>query len=213
MGASNLAARRAAKANRRKAIVFEKRKNELAMASPAGQAAQAAAMPIRACLLSEDLFETGMGTLVLARGAGAGPVFFEAYLLDTFCRGVKDVMARTLDSGQQLDACIDQLNASTPLVAVDPSYARKLLRDLVQWSGSIGFPPPRSFAALEQLFGDVDADACNTEFEFGQAGKPLYVSGPGEPLGKSRRVVDLLSARLGSNGFNYIVGSAGPRIG
>jgi len=135
MAASNLAARRGAKANRRKAIVAQKRKLEAAEASPAGQALQAAALPIRACLLSEELFDTGMGTLVLARGATVGPIFFEVYLLDTFCRGVKNIIFRTMDQ-DQLDFYIDRLEAASPMTAVDPSYARKLVRDLVRCAGA-----------------------------------------------------------------------------
>ena len=204
MAASNLAARRGAKANRRKAIVAQKRKLDFAAASPAGQALQAAALPIRACLLSEELFDTGMGTLILARGATVGPIFFEAYLLDTFCRGVKDVMFRTMDQ-DQLDFCIDRLEAASPMTAVDPSYARKLVRDLVRWSRSIGFPPPRDFAALERLFGDVDADACTTEFGFGQDGKPFYISGLNETTNDGLRAVKHLQTELGAGNFEYLV--------
>ena len=204
MAASNLAARRGAKANRRKAIVAQKRKLEAAEASPAGQELQAAALPIRACLLSEELFDTGMGTLVLARGATVGPIFFEVYLLDTFCRGVKNIIFRTMDQ-DQLDFYIDRLEAASPMTAVDPSYARKLVRDLVRWSRSIGFPPPREFAALERLFGDVDPDACKTEFDFGQDGKPFYISGPNETTNDGLRAVKHLQGQLGTGNFEYMV--------
>ena len=43
----------------------------------------------------------------------------------------------------------------TPLVSVDPSHARKLLRDLVQWSGSLGFRHTGT-SRSERLFGHVD---------------------------------------------------------
>jgi len=73
MGASNLAVRRAAKANRRKAIVAQKRKAEAVGGTLAGQVARVTALPIRHCLCTENLFGIGMGTVVLAR-AGVWPV-------------------------------------------------------------------------------------------------------------------------------------------
>ncbi|MGA3402490.1 MAG: hypothetical protein ABSC95_25040 [Acetobacteraceae bacterium] len=203
-GASNLAARRAAKANRRKAIVAQKRKAEAAGSTPAGQVARAAALPVRDCLCTENLFEIGMGTLTLARGSTAGSVVVGACLLDTFCRGVKDVMIRTM-SGEEFEAYVDKLDDATPLVPVDPGHARKLLRDLTRWSGSLGFQPHRDFATVERLFGDVDPQACDTTFEFGMNGKPLYTSGPGEASAASRRDVEQLRAQLGPDGFHYMV--------
>jgi len=64
------------------------------------------------------------------------------------------------------------------MASVDPSYARKLLRDVAAWAASIGFAPHRDFAAIERLFGDVSADASHAAFQFGREGKPLYVQSP-----------------------------------
>jgi hypothetical protein len=205
MAASNLAARRAAKANRRKAIVAQKRKSEVAESTQAGQAIRAAALPIRHCLLTESLFETGIGTLILARGSTVGSLAVAGFLLDTYCRGVKDVMFRTMDAGQ-LAPYLDMLRETTPLAPVEPSYARKLLRDLTRWSASLGFPPPRDFAAVERLFGTVDPQACDVAFEFGTGGKPLYMSGSGERLSVAHQQVKRLQERLGPDNFHYVVG-------
>jgi hypothetical protein len=209
MGTSNLAARRGAKANRRKAIVAQKRKAGALGETLAGRVTRATAAPIRHCLLTESLFETGIGTLVLARGSVAGQLAVGAFLLDAFCLGVKDVMFRPME-GSQLAAYLDRLSAVTPQVPVDPSYARKLLRDLVLWSGSLGFQPHPDFTTVERLFGDVDPEACETAFEFGQDGKPLYVPGPSEPPLLVRRRMDQLSRQLGPDGFHYIVPVQGP---
>jgi hypothetical protein len=206
MGASNLAARRAAKANRRKAIVAQKRKAEAVESTPAGQAIHAAALPIRHCLMTETLFETGIGTLILARGSTVGRLAIAGFLLDSYCRGVKDVMFRTMDVGE-LAPYLDMLRETTPLVSVDPSYARKLLRDLTRWSASLGFPPPRNFAAVERLFGTVDPQACDVAFELGMGGKPLYVSGPGESVSVAHQHVERLQEQLGPDNFHYVVGS------
>jgi hypothetical protein len=204
MGRSNLAARRGAKANRRKAIVAQKRKAEAVGETMAGQVARAAAAPIQCCLLTECLFETGIGTLLFARGSGAGQFVVGVFLLDTFCLGIKDIVLRPM-AAAQLDDDLDMLSAATLMVPVDPGYARKLVRDLAQWSGSLGFQPHADFAMAERLFGDIDPQACETTFKFGQGGKPLYMAGPSEPPPLVRRRMEQLSTQLGSDGFDYIV--------
>jgi hypothetical protein len=202
MGKVNLAARRGAKANRRKAIVAQKRKAEAIGGTLAGQVARAAAAPIRCCLLSERLFDNGMGTLILARGDAFGQCVVAGFLLDTFGLGVKDVMFRPIETGK-LASYVDLLGSATPMVTIEPSYARKLLRDLVMWSGSRGLQPHPDFAAVERLFGDVDPQLCEDAFEFGHGGKPLYVADLSEipPLVGGR--TDQLSAELQPGDFDY----------
>jgi hypothetical protein len=62
MMAPNIAQKRAAKANRRKAMVAEKRKSELVSSSLAGQVARATPLPIQHCLLSGNLRDSGIAT-------------------------------------------------------------------------------------------------------------------------------------------------------
>lgn len=204
MGSSNIAARRGAKASRRKAIVAQKRKAEAFGDTLAGRVARAATAPILYCLLAESLFESGIGTLALARGSLIGQPAFAVFLLDTYCQGVKDVASRTLE-GQQLMSYLDRMSDATPMLPVDPAYARKLLRDLVRWSGALGFQPHPDFAAVEGLFGKVDPQTCETTFAFGRDGKPLYMPGPSEPPLLVRRRIEHLSRQLGPDGFHYIV--------
>ncbi len=188
MGKTNLAARRGAKANRRKAIGAQKRKAEAVGGTLAGQVARAAAAPIRCCLLSEGLFGNGMGTLLLARGSGVGQLMVGAFLLDTFGLGIKDIVLRPMGAAQ-LDGYLDMMNAATPMTPVDPGYGRKLLRELAQWSASRGFNAHPDFVATERLFGDVDPQTCQDTFEFGLGGKPLYVGDLSDaPLLLSRRM-------------------------
>jgi hypothetical protein len=60
--ATNMALKRAAKANRRKAVVAEKRKLELCNDTLTARVLRAAHAPIRHCLVPETLFDAGIGT-------------------------------------------------------------------------------------------------------------------------------------------------------
>jgi hypothetical protein len=185
--ATNMALKRAAKANRRKAVLAEKRKSETLAAALPEQVRRAADTPIQHCLLSEGLFECGMGTLLLARGVTTEHFKAGVFLLDLFCLGVKDVMFRSM-TGEELEEFSEVMGATAPLEPVEPSYARKLLRDLAIWAQANGFSPARDFAAVERLFGDVSAEACDAAFQFGREGKPLYVGDLSDAAAWRRRI-------------------------
>jgi hypothetical protein len=164
-----------------------KRKAELLTTPLIEEVQRAAKSPIQYCLLSEGLLECGMGTLVLARGATME--YFKAgiFLLDTFCLRIKDVMFRSMTE-EQLALFISRMSSTAPLTAIEPSTARKLLRELAAWARGLGFAPAQDFVVVEQLFGEVSAETCETSFQFGHEGKPLYIGDLSDETVWRRRV-------------------------
>jgi hypothetical protein len=203
--ATNMALKRARKAQRRKQVVAQKRRIETLEASLPARVLRAAPAPIQYCVLTEALFEAGIGTVIVARGATADYLAVGSFLLDVFCLGIKDVMFDSLDS-DEFDTYVAVADAGSPLVPVHPSDARKLLRGLAAWSQSIGFAPHHDFAAVERIFGDVSADASDAVFRFGRDGKPFYVPGPFESATLIRRRIEQLRKHLGDDGFVRLAG-------
>jgi hypothetical protein len=199
---TNMALKRARKAQKRKQVLAQKRRAEVLEASLPARVLRAARAPIQHCFLSESLFEIGIGTLVLARGVTRNHLEFSSFLLDTFCLGIKDVMFESVD-GEVFEDYMEMTEAESPMVDVDPAYARKLLRDLAAWSKSIGFAPHRDFAAVERMFGDVSADASEENFRFGRDGKPVYIPGPTDTGPLIQRRIAQLRNILGDDGFGF----------
>jgi hypothetical protein len=142
------------------------------------------------------------GTLVLARGASPYRIAFSSFLIDVFCLGIKNVMFESVE-GEIFDTYMNVMDAASPMVPVDPTDARKLLRDLAAWSQSIGFAPHRDFAAVERIFGDVSADASGAAFRFGRDGKPVYIPGPNDTVAVIRQLTAQLQKYLGDDGFGF----------
>jgi hypothetical protein len=67
---------------------------------------RAAIAPIRHCLLPEALLETGIGTLILARGTTADQLAMGAFLIDVWCLGVKDALFQSVDA-QDFEMYVD----------------------------------------------------------------------------------------------------------
>ena len=200
--ATNIAVKRARKAQRRKQVVAQKRRAEVLEASLPARVLRAAHAPIQHCFLTESVFDIGMGTLVLARGATPHHISLSSFLIDVFCLGIKDVMFDLFER-DVFEMYMDATDAMSPMISVDPSYARKLLRDLAAWSQSIGFAPHRDFAVVERMFGDVSADASDAIFRFGRDGKPVYIPGPIETAPLIRRRIEQLQKYLGDDGFGF----------
>jgi hypothetical protein len=116
-------------------------------------------------------------------------------------------MYRELDESE-MEELLEGAGATAPLAPVDPSYARKLLRDATAYARSLGLPPHPDYASVELMFGDVAADACDVEFQFGCEGRPLYVPGPTESPTQIRRRIDRLRRHLGDDGFDFGIAEA-----
>jgi hypothetical protein len=201
---TNMAVKRAKKAQRRKQVVAQKRRAEAVEASLPARVLRAAQAPIRHCFLTESVFEIGMGTLVLTRGGTQDHLTLSSFLIDTFCLGIKDVMFQPIER-EVFEMYMERMGGGSPMVSVDPSYARKLLHDLAAWSQSIGFAPHRDFAAVERIFGDAGADAGDEVFRFGRDGKPCYIPGPSDTPSLVQRRIAQLQKHLGDDGFGFEV--------
>jgi hypothetical protein len=200
--ATNMALKRARKAQKRQQVVAQKRRAEALEASLPARVVRAADAPIQHCFLTESVFEIGMGTLVLARGATPHHLAFSSFLIDVFCLGIKDVMFELVER-EAFEMYMNVTDAGSPMVSVDPSYARKLLRDLSAWSKSIGFAPHRDFAAVERMFGEVSADASDAVFRFGRDGKPFYIPGPIDTAPQIQRRIAHLQKYFGDDSFGF----------
>ena len=204
------AQKRAVKAARRKNLLAERGKAAAAgnQMSLAMRLRRMAGAPIHTCLIGERLPEIGAGYLVLARKAADGRMAMAVFLLDVYCVGVKDVILR-VDQASEIERFIEMLAQTQPMLAIQPTHARKLLRDLVAWSRSIGLAPHPDYAIAEPLFGDVSADSSDESFRFGKDGKPFLIQGPSDTPARIRKRIEALRRTVGDGGFDYMLDAGG----
>jgi hypothetical protein len=202
--ARNPAVKKAAKAAKRKAVVAAKRKIEIAASSFGGRIREAARQPILQCLLSENLFKNGVGTVTLIRGVSREQQHIGVFMLDTFCLGVKDAYFRTVDR-QEADCILEIQHQADATAPIAPGEARKLLQDAVAWAAGNGFVAPEEYASLERLFGDVVPAGTNYVARFGHEGRVFYIPGPSESPADIRRRTRLVQSRFGAEAIGSIL--------
>jgi hypothetical protein len=197
----------ATKSAKRKTQLINKRSK---LRSDSYPAARAARFPIHDCLIPDNLFEFGIGTVILSRSLPNGELALTMFLVDVFCLGIKDAFYRIL-SQREYELYVDQIAGNTDLESVHPSCLRKLVEGAVQYARELGFAPHSDYGRAAKLFGDIDAAACPVRYTFGKNGKPVYISGTHESPAQSRRILETLARRLGPDEFHFatVTGSTG----
>lgn len=165
--------------------------------------------PVHECLVPVELFEMGIGNLVLSRRLANGEIVAAFFLVDVFCLGVKNAFFRVLPE-HEYRSMVRDVSRHEALTTMEPACMRKLVEGAEAYARDLGFSPHPDYHVSKLIFGDIDPDECPTSFTFGKDGKPFYVSGPHETPARSRRIVDTLAKRCGPDGFHYLVGLGGP---
>jgi hypothetical protein len=166
--------------------------------------AVAAASPIHECLAPASLFDVGIGSVVVSRKMPKGEIGFGVFLVDAFCLGVKDSFF-SVRPQDEYEGWIGRIREKENLQPVEPAFAVKLIESAAAYARGLGLNPHRDYALDKKIFADIAPAACPREFTFGKDGKPRYVAGPYETEADSRRIIDILTKKLGPGGFHYLV--------
>jgi hypothetical protein len=166
---------------------------------------RAAVAPVLDCCVVDGIWEMGIGTVLLSRKLPDGQVAFGNFLVDVQCLGVKDADGDIIPQSVYRERLLEPMRGRMDLVDVEPAYARKLVEGAVAYAAELGFRPHRDYERARPIFGDIDPSECRDEFEFGQDGKPFFVSGPYDSPEKCRRIVHQLHEHCGPGGYEYIV--------
>jgi hypothetical protein len=158
---------------------------------------------------SAELFEIGGGSLVVARFKADGRVEAGFFLLDVYCLGVKDAGFARFDSHAQYEReLLERISPHSPPVAMTPGAARRLVEEAVRYAGGLGFAPGADYKLACRVFGGIEPQG-EEPLVFGKDGKPFYVQGPSESPERCDRILRTLAARLGEDGFHYLLAPDG----
>jgi hypothetical protein len=196
--------RKAAKAARRKAIVAEKKRLGTSGSGLVGRVQFAARFPVALCVMPSELFEIGIGHVVIGRELPSGLLACGFFLVDVFCLGVKDAHFGEMEP-DQVQAFLASSGDTQTFVDLAPACACKLIEGAVDYATDLGLAPAKDYGVVQGIFGDLEPDACSNTFTFGKDGKPLYVPGPLDTPARIRAVNLALENHLGGDGSNRLI--------
>jgi hypothetical protein len=196
-------ARQQKKAARQKARRAEKRAELVRREShdPTVRLQRAARWPVVRALAGADLWEDGIGYLVIAREEAEGRLVYASFLVDVLCLGVKDSFwdAGTLGDFNKM---IERMGKAQAMVPIAPACLVKVVKGAVEFAGWFGFVPHPDFRHTSALLEGIDPAVCPQDYAFGRDGKPFYFRGPNESLAEAQAI----AARVREAGGHYVVG-------
>jgi hypothetical protein len=164
--------------------------------------------PIHEALISEAVHNIKQGTVILSRKSGES-IAVAVFLVDTGCMGIKSAFGRLMRAAVYSDF-LAKFRTSENFIAAKPECLRKLVEGALAYAADLGFSPDPDYHRVKVLFGDIDLGGCTQEFEFGEDGKPYYVSGPNDSPARIRAVMKQLNRRCGGpEGFHFMIASPG----
>jgi hypothetical protein len=163
-------------------------------------------MKTHEALWPTDLFEKGIGWVIVARSKPAGQrVEAGLFLVDVGCLGVKFAAYENCDRPDYLQRIRGHYESEFPMAPVEPACARKFVEQATEYARNLGFAPHPDYKQAARVFGGLNAGECAQNFVFGREGKPFYFQGPRETEHQARRIVSQLEQRCGAGNFDYVM--------
>jgi hypothetical protein len=160
--------------------------------------------PLFQCFASAEMFDVGIGNVLISRRGKDGLIAASVFLVDIFCLGVKNTVFRLMSPFKYAETLLS-LEMTEDLMEIPPECARKLVEGAVAYAEDLGFSPHPDYQIARHIFDNIDSNACKTSFEFGSDGIPFYVSGPNESREDTKRILKQLERRCGPDGFEYAI--------
>ena len=161
--------------------------------------------------IGTDLAEHGMAWAMLVRQRDGGWCELGAFLVDTWCLGVKDAYYDELPA-DEVQAFVDDQLPADMREEVEPACVRALVEGAAAYAQSLGFLPHRDFRKARKVLGSLKSTDCTRAFTFGRGGRPCFMADPDDDEARINRVLAVLTARVGAEGFDF-VDTAGPEEG
>lgn len=153
--------------------------------------------------IGKDWREHGLANLIVTKRRDDGSVDFGVFIVDTWCLGVKDAFGEADVPESAFRENIDEQLPEDLREPIHPSCAKKLIEGAIAYAEGLGFSPHRDFRKARRVLSGLDATLCPTSFTFGRDGRPCYVPGDDDTPERIQRVLAILEAALGPDGFDF----------
>lgn len=128
------------------------------------------------CYVHDGWEEGGMATLQVLGHAPGGKLCHAAFLVDTWCVGLKDAFGRREIARLEFDEMLDRMSGMMDMVPLDPAEAKRLVAGAIRFSRRNGFRLPPHYDRWTAIFGDLgDIDSADLTGFGVEGGRLRYV--------------------------------------
>jgi len=162
--------------------------------------------PFYECLMPHNLFDTGIGNLLITKVTPQGEIAVCSFIVDVYCLGVKQVLFKTLSLPEYeniFKPSIMQSHGGYTFQKIKPACAKKLIEGAVAYANKLGLATHKDYPALNTIFGEEKLGRCWTRYRYGKDKMPYYVKGPNESSAESKKIIQTLEQSCGLGNFHF----------
>lgn len=162
---------------------------------------KARSLPMGKCYVTPDWKEDGMAQIVITRKRSNGNLVMGAFLVDTFCLGVKDAGYNEDIPVSEFEECLDDYRNDTGMDEISYDEAHNIIYGAMAFAEEGGIKPSKEFYPAGYILEEDTEDIPLIEYDFGKDGKHFLVIGPD---GSEKKYLHTLQKNLGDD-FDYVM--------
>ena len=141
----------------------------------------ASKFPVYECLLADNGWDKhGMAVLYVCRQVLDCRYICAAYMVDTYCLGLKNTFVKVNLEKPDMVAARRRLEQNGALRQYNYEDARSLILGAIDYAASFGFEPNEDWQYSRYVV--EEGRPYVPKFEYGENGKPMYVQGPDDDV-------------------------------
>ena len=162
--------------------------------------------PFYECLMPNNLFDAGIGNILITRISEKGEVAVASFIVDVYCLGVKKVLFKTMPLPEYEKVFKPEIlksHADYPFSKLKPACALKLVTGAVEYANELGFNSHKDYHSLKAIFGEEKLGYCWSRYRYGKDKMPSYIKGPNESTADANRIIATLEKSCGAGNFHF----------
>lgn len=162
--------------------------------------------PFYECLMPNNLFDAGIGNILITRLAPNGVITVCSFIVDVYCLGIKNALVKTMpipEYEKVFKPGIVKSHGGYAFTKIKPACARKLIEGAAQYAKDLGFNPHQDYHSLKMIFGEEKLGFCWSRYHYGKDKMPHYVKGPNESTADANKIVATLEKSCGAGNFHF----------
>ena len=157
-------------------------------------------LKIKACHITDNYEEKGIGYIIVAREHTGGRVTVGIYLTDKFCLGVMDTFYNFRMEDQEYSELLDRFGR-IGIKEISYNEAHNRIFGAVEFAEEAGIAPHRNFAITQYILEEDNDKIPLTEYEYGKDGMHFLMVDNHQEASK---YIPLLQKNLGEK-FDYAI--------
>lgn len=158
-------------------------------------------LPISKCYVQSLWKDTGMSSVFVTRAHKNGNLTVGLYLVDLKCLGIKYALYQFNIPGFRLQEMLSQSGGGS-IIECDYTLAHNIIYGSKKYAEKFGFQPHKDWAVSQYILEPDDESTPLIDIEFGDDGKPHYISGPGDDIHFINNVERTLEKSAGKDNYH-----------